>query len=71
MQLLQDQKVKFGHFDILSDMTVREGLKKFSDWPTFPQVYIEGELIGGLDIVREQITDGDFADAIPDSAKGS
>lgn len=38
-------------FNILADDDVREGLKVFSDWPTFPQLYTSGELIGGLDIV--------------------
>jgi len=44
--------VKYGHFDILEDEEVRQGLKKFSNWPTYPQLYISGELIGGLDIVK-------------------
>ena len=39
-------------FNILADNDVREGLKLYSDWPTFPQLYTDGELIGGLDIVR-------------------
>ena len=43
---------KFGHFDILSDNEVRQGLKKFSDWPTYPQLYVDGELVGGLDIIK-------------------
>lgn len=38
-------------FNILADNDVREGLKAFSDWPTFPQLYTNGELVGGLDIV--------------------
>ncbi|XP_065363846.1 glutaredoxin 3 [Calliphora vicina] len=40
-------------FDILSDEEVRQGLKTFSDWPTYPQVYVKGELVGGLDIIKE------------------
>lgn len=40
----------YGYFDIFSDSVVREGLKKYSNWPTYPQVYVEGELIGGIDI---------------------
>jgi len=51
----------FGHFDILSDDTVREGLKTFSDWPTYPQLYIRGELIGGCDIVEEMAKNGELA----------
>ncbi|CDW76674.1 monothiol glutaredoxin-s17-like [Stylonychia lemnae] len=45
--------VKYGHFDILSDDTVREGLKKYSNWPTYPQLYVNGQLVGGIDIVEE------------------
>lgn len=44
--------VQFGHFDILEDEEVRQGLKTFSNWPTYPQLYVKGELVGGLDIVK-------------------
>ena len=44
--------VKYSTFDILQDEEVRQGLKKYSDWPSYPQLYIKGELIGGLDIVK-------------------
>jgi glutaredoxin-related protein len=40
-------------FDILTDEEVRQGLKTFSNWPTFPQVYVKGNLVGGLDIIKE------------------
>ncbi|KAK9477340.1 thioredoxin-like protein [Lipomyces japonicus] len=55
--ILREKQVRFGFFDILKDDAVRQGLKKFSDWPTFPQLYINGELQGGLDIVKEILTD--------------
>ena len=45
-------RVNFGTFDILDNEEVRQGLKKFSNWPTYPQLYVKGELIGGLDIVK-------------------
>lgn len=48
-------------FDILSDEEVRQELKVYSDWPTYPQLYVKGELIGGLDIVKEMQTSGDLA----------
>ena len=54
----------FGYFDILTDEAVRDGLKKFSDWPTYPQLYIRGELIGGCDIVTEMATSGELATRI-------
>ena len=44
--------VKFETFDILQDPEIREGLKKYSDWPTYPQLYLNAELVGGLDVVR-------------------
>jgi len=44
--------MKYGHFDILEDEQVRQGLKNYSNWPTYPQLYAGGELIGGLDIVK-------------------
>ena len=45
--------VEFKAFDILLDEEVRQGLKKFSNWPTYPQLYVNGKFIGGLDIVKE------------------
>ncbi len=42
----------YGSFDILEDEEIRQNLKKYSDWPTYPQLYVKGELIGGLDIVK-------------------
>ncbi|CAI0407436.1 unnamed protein product [Linum tenue] len=55
---LKEEGVTFGSFDILSDEEVRQGLKAFSNWPTFPQLYYKGELVGGCDIVLELRTDG-------------
>lgn len=51
--ILRENQVRFGFFDILKDDTVRQGLKTFSDWPTFPQLYMNGEFQGGLDIIKE------------------
>ena len=45
-------RVEYGSFDILEDNDVRQDLKKYSNWPTYPQLYVKGELIGGLDIVK-------------------
>lgn len=49
--ILRDNGVKYGFFNILADEDVRQGLKEFADWPTFPQLWVQGELVGGLDIV--------------------
>lgn len=66
VELLQEAGIEFGSFDILgsNDQDVREGLKKKSDWPTYPQIYVKGELIGGLDILKEMTEVGDLAEQI-------
>lgn len=56
--LLREEGVEFGSFDILGDEEVRQGLKTFSDWPTYPQVYVRGEFMGGLDILQEMAEGG-------------
>lgn len=58
--LLDSHNAKYETFDILQDWDVREGLKKFSNWPTYPQLYINGELIGGLDILKELSSNGEL-----------
>ena len=49
--VLREKGIRYGFFNILADDDVRQGLKEFADWPTFPQLWADGELIGGLDIV--------------------
>ncbi len=51
-------------FDILEDAEIREGAKVYSDWPTFPQLYIKGELVGGADIVKTMYGSGDLQKAL-------
>mmetsp|Transcript_12206 Transcript_12206/g.18186 ORF Transcript_12206/g.18186 Transcript_12206/m.18186 type:complete len:85 (+) Transcript_12206:436-690(+) len=51
--MLQKNKVPFSSFDILSDQNVRQGLKEYKDWKTYPQLYAEGELVGGCDIITQ------------------
>ncbi|XP_055931788.1 glutaredoxin-3-like [Argiope bruennichi] len=62
--LLEDHKVDYETFDILDDFEVREGLKKFSNWPTYPQLYVKGELIGGLDILKELAENGELGEVL-------
>ena len=66
VSILRENGVRYGFFNILADDEVRQGLKKFSEWPTFPQLYLQGELVGGLDIVKEELENdpgffGEFA----------
>jgi len=53
IQLIKDTGVPFKTFDILEDEDVRQGLKDYSSWQTYPQIYVKGELVGGLDVLRE------------------
>lgn len=57
---LKSDGISFGTFDILSDERVRQGLKLYSQWPTYPQVYVQGELLGGCDIVLEMKQAGEL-----------
>lgn len=65
VSILDSYKTNYQSFDILQDNDVREGLKKFSNWPTYPQLYINGNLIGGLDIVREMSESGELESMLP------
>lgn len=56
--------IKFDTFDILTDEEVRQGLKTYSNWPTYPQVYVKGELIGGLDIIKELQESGELLNTL-------
>jgi Grx4 family monothiol glutaredoxin len=51
VSILREKGIRYGFFNILADDEVRQGLKEFADWPTFPQLWVGGELVGGLDIV--------------------
>jgi len=70
VELLNEHRVPFGCFDILSDDEVRQGLKKYSNWPTYPQLYVNGELQGGLDILKELAEEGSLAEQweLPDTS---
>ncbi len=57
--LKQCQK-RFAYVNILEDEELREGLKTYSSWPTFPQLYVSGELLGGCDIIVEMFESGEL-----------
>lgn len=50
----------FAYVNIFEDPEIREGLKTYSNWPTFPQLYVDGELIGGCDIIVEMYHSGEL-----------
>ena len=66
VQVLSHVGVKFKGINILEDPGLRQGLKDFSNWPTFPQLYVKGELVGGCDIVREMYESGELQTLMAD-----
>ena len=60
VQILSHLGVKFKGIDVLADPSVRQGIKEFSNWPTIPQLYVNGEFIGGCDIIREMFQAGEL-----------
>ena len=60
IQVLSELGVKFKSFDVLTDPSLRQGIKEFSQWPTIPQLYVKGEFIGGCDIIREMYETGEL-----------
>ena len=51
---------KFASVNVLEDMEVRDGIKQYANWPTIPQLYINGEFVGGCDIMREMYQSGEL-----------
>ena len=64
VQILKHIGAKFQSYDVLQDENLRDGIKKFSNWPTIPQLYIKGEFVGGCDIIREMFESGELKDLI-------
>lgn len=62
--MLNKYNVNYGYFNILQDKVVRERLKDYSNWKTYPQLYVEGKLVGGIDIVNELDSAGEFSDLV-------
>jgi len=60
VQILEACGAKFGSADVLMDSELRDGIKNYSNWPTIPQLYIRGELIGGSDIMMEMYENGEL-----------
>lgn len=58
--ILTQLNKSFKTFNILEDMDVRQGIKEYSNWPTFPQLYINGQLVGGNDIITELAENGEL-----------
>lgn len=67
VQVLEACDVDFAFVDILANPDIRQKLPDFSEWPTFPQLYINGELIGGSDIIAELYEQGELEDLLKES----
>jgi monothiol glutaredoxin len=55
--------------DVLQDQEIREGIKQYANWPTIPQLYVNGEFVGGCDIMREMYQSGELQKLIGDAKK--
>ena len=64
VQILKNLGVKFNSINVLDSDEMREGIKKFSNWPTIPQLYINEEFIGGCDIVKEMHESGELLELL-------
>lgn len=62
--ILKATGAEFKSFDILTDAEIRQGVKDYSNWPTFPQLYVNGELVGGSDIISEMYNTGELQDLL-------
>lgn len=64
VQVMSHLGVKFKGINVLEDPGLRQGIKDFSNWPTIPQLYVKGELVGGCDIIREMYQSGELTDLL-------
>ena len=60
IEVFEELGVPYNTVDVLKDPEIREGIKRYSNWPTIPQVYIAGKFVGGCDIVREMHANGEL-----------
>lgn len=68
-QILSFMQISFNSFDVLSNESIRSDIKEYAQWPTIPQLYINGEFIGGCDIVQEQFESGELEKLLSDFKK--
>ena len=66
VQILKNLNVNFLDINVLANPEIREGIKEFSDWPTIPQLYIDGEFVGGCDIVKEMFQAQELQELLKD-----
>lgn len=64
IEIFNSLSVPYETVDVLQDGEVREGIKAFSNWPTIPQIYVDGKFLGGCDIIREMHAAGELKSAV-------
>jgi monothiol glutaredoxin len=67
VQILSHLNVPFATANVLEDMELREGVKRFSNWPTIPQLYVNGEFVGGCDILTEMYQTGELSSLLAEN----
>jgi len=67
VQILNIHGVKFKSFNVLDDESLRQGMKEYSQWPTFPQVYVDGKFVGGADILYEMHKNKELIDVFAEA----
>jgi monothiol glutaredoxin len=68
VQIFEELGAPFETVDVLADMELREAIKRYSNWPTIPQVYINGKFVGGCDIIRELYESGELEPMVKQAA---
>lgn len=71
VKALHDEGVNFHSVNVLDHQEIREGVKQYSDWPTIPQLYINGEFVGGCDIIVNLHSSGELKEMLPESSLSS
>ena len=69
VDVLEEQSAEFYDVNVLDEPELRQGLKEYSAWPTFPQLYVDGQLVGGCDIVSELADSGEIAQLLAGEAR--
>jgi monothiol glutaredoxin len=71
IEVFEELGVPYSTVDVLADQEVREAIKAYSNWPTIPQVYVNGKFVGGCDIIRELYQSGDLQELTKEALDGA
>jgi monothiol glutaredoxin len=69
VQILKQCGTEFETVNVLADANIRQGIKDFTNWPTIPQLYVDGKFVGGCDIVREMFANGELKTLLGNKAQ--